>query len=121
MKTIKNITDIKEFNKNFHFLHDCSYYKINYDVVNDKIILTLKLFWKKEINIAKENNYIILTFHNIVKYKINDIHSWDFIYKIYLNFIKHNNKNVICFADDKNEPNIYILCSDINYELISNK
>lgn len=118
MNILNNKEDFKLFQKQYNSLHDSSFNKINLNINGDEIILELKLFWKDDINISKDNKYIIFTFNNIYKYKINDIHSWNFIFDVYLYKVIHNDKDLICFADDKAEPNLYILCSNVQYELI---
>ena len=44
--------------------------------------------------------------------------SWDYINKVFIKYIKLDNKEFICFASDEQDPVIYIVCESIKYEEI---
>jgi len=115
---------LNEFIKNYHSFHDSYITNINYDINNSKIELYVDIIWSGEPTLKEDNTYetnktkLYMIFNEVEKYSCNEIFSWDYIDEMYLDFINLDNKDLICFANNKNNPDIYIVCKEIFYEEI---
>ena len=47
---------------------------------------------------------------------IKEMFTWNYINEVYIQYVKVKNQEFICFASDKEEPLVYILCDNIEYE-----
>lgn len=116
--------NLDEFIKHYHGFHDSHITNINYDISKSKIELLIDVYWCGQ-PILKENNAYQT---NKIKMRIildgveqcnnKEIFSWDYINEALIKYIKLDNKEFICFASDKEEPLIYIVCESIEYEEI---
>jgi len=119
-----NKDNLNNFINYYHSFHDSYITNINYDINNSKIELYLDIVWSGEPILKEDNTYetnktkLFMTFNNIEKYSCKEIFNWDYIDEMYLNFINLDNKELICFANNKNNPDIYIVCNDISYKEI---
>lgn len=41
---------------------------------------------------------------------------WDYINNSFIDYINIKNKDFICFADNQNDPLVYIVCESMEYE-----
>ena len=115
-----NLNDFLEY---YHSFHDSNIIGVNYDILNEKIQLLIDAFWCGE-PILKNNKYetnkarLKLVFYNVIECNNKEIFSWDFMKEAYIKYIKLHNKEYLCFASDKEDPCIYIICDSIEYEEI---
>lgn len=56
--------------------------------------------------------------YDVEQCNIKEMFSWDYIERIFMKYIKLNNKEFICFASDEQKPAIYVVCENIEYEEI---
>jgi len=119
-----NKDNLNNFINYYHSFHDSYITNINYDINNSKIELYLDIVWSGEPILKEDNTYetnktkLFMIFNNVQKYSCKEFFNWDYIDEMYLNFINLDNKELICFANNKNNPDIYIVCNDIFYEEI---
>ena len=99
---------VKINNKNINsFLEDNKYFNkksinaIKYDIDKNKI----------EVKIDD----IKLVCEGIKECDIREYFSWEEIDKCFLEFVKFNNMDMICFATSNDNPSIYIVCDCIKY------
>ena len=110
------------FIMHYYDLHDSYIQKINYDVFDSKIELLIdvclsgKPILKGGKMFQPTKARLRLVLNDIKTFEIKDYFSWDYINKVYIKYIKLDNKEYICFATDEKEPLIYIVCNDIEYE-----
>ena len=119
-----NKENLEEFLEYYHNLHDSYVTNINYDVTKSQIELLIDVHWSGETTIKEDNTYetnkkkMRMVFELVEKLNIKESFSWDFIYDVYIEYIKLNNKEFICFATDETDPFVYIICENIKYEEI---
>ncbi len=110
------------FLKNYHNLHDSYITNINYDIKNSKIELYIDVAWSFDPTLRSDGTYetnktkLLVILDNIETYSIKEIFKWDYIDNIYIKYIKFNNNEFICLADNKDDPLIYIVCHSMKYE-----
>lgn len=120
-KITKN--NLESFLNNYLDLHDGFITNINYDITKSQIELLINIQWSR--NPKNINKYITkkrkmkIYFNRIEKCNNKELFSWDFIFKAYIKFIVIDNKEFICFANDETNPNIYIVCDTIEYEVLN--
>lgn len=121
---MKKITkdNLKEFMEYYHELHDSCITNINYDILDSKIELYLNVLWSGEPKLKENNTYqtnkvkIKMVFNDVEQCNNKEIFSWDYINNAFIKYIKLNNKELICFASDEKEPQVYIVCESLEYE-----
>ena len=126
---MKKITqnNLNEFIKYYHGFHDSYISNINYDVYESKIELLIDVCWSNIPLLRDNNTYetnktkIKMVLINIKQFNIKEIFSYDYINEIFIKYIKLNNEELICFADDLVEPLIYVVCESILYEDLNKK
>ena len=117
--TKENLNDFMDY---YHELHDSYIKEFNYDVYGSKIELLIDVCWSGEPTLNSNNKYetnrtnLRMFLNNIETFNIKDYFSWDYIDKLYMNFIKLEDKEYICFASSEEDPLIYIVCDSIEYE-----
>lgn len=125
IKITKNNLD--KFNEYYHSFHDSYITNINYDIIESKIELFINVCWSGEPNKKNNGTYetnktkINIIFNNIKQFSNKEIFSWDYINAAFIQYIILDEKEYICFADDKREPLIYIVCESIEYNEIGGK
>lgn len=123
MKDI-NKNNLDSFMKYYQNFHDSVITSIEYDILNSKIILYINVFWSGKPSLKKDGSLetnklnMKIVFDDIYECNNKELYSWDSIYDAYLKFIKLNNTEYICFADSKENPNIYIVANKMFYEII---
>ena len=115
----ENINEVMEKYRDFH---DSSLISIYYDIYNQKIEITINLFW--EINENKEykrsNNNLKIIFEKVKECNIKENNSWDFIQEAYMKYITtEDSKEMLCFSSDEENPLYYIICENIRLEIIN--
>lgn len=123
---MKIITEdnLNDFINYYHGLHDSYITNINHDIINSKIEVLINVFWSGTPILNEDNTLdtnktnIKIVFKGIEKYN-NKIISYSEITESYINFIKLGNKKFICFADDENEPQVYIVSDSMEYKEIT--
>ena len=119
-----NKDNLKQFLEYYHFFHDSYITNINYLINENKIELFIDICWAGEPILKDDKTYetnktkLILTFNNIKQFNCKEIFSWDYIDKAYIDNIKINGKDYICFANNKENPLIYIVSDNIEYSEI---
>ena len=117
--------NLSKFLEYYHNLHDSYILKINYNVFDSKLELMLDVTWSDKPTLKNDKTYetnktkLKMLFNDIKTFNIKDYFSWDYIDEVYIKYIKLDKKEYICFASDKNNPLIYIVCNDIEFEEIS--
>lgn len=119
-----NKDNLNEFIKYYHSFHDSYIANINYNISESKIELLIDVCWSGEPILKDDGTYqtnktkIRLILNDVKQYNNKEIFSWDFINKAFIKYIKLDNKEFICFASDENNPVVYIVCNNIEYEEI---
>lgn len=121
---MKKITkdNLEEFISYYHSFHDSYITNINYDIKNQNIELFIDVYWSGEPILKDDNTYqtnktkMRMIFEGIHQYNNKEIFSWDYIHEAFIKYIKLDNKEYICFANDDEDPLIYIVCENIEYE-----
>lgn len=116
--------NLPSFIEYYHNFHDSYITNINYDIELSKIELFINVGWSGE-PILKENRYyetnktkLKMIFNDVEQCNNKEIFSWDYIDDAFIKYINIKDKDYICFATDENEPLIYIVCDNIEYEEI---
>lgn len=107
--------NINEFCSNYEFLHDAFITNINYDIFKSEIEILLT-----NVFIVENGKYLKmrLAFKGVEQCNNKEIFSWDYITQAFIKYIKIKNKEYICFANDDEDPFVYIACDSIEYEVI---
>ena len=110
--TVENINDILKY---YNYFHDGIFKGINYNVIKGEVEVIMHIV-SIEDRIVDAN--IKLLFTGCSDVSIKRIESFDFIEKAYLKFINYKEKESICFAEEINDPLIYIVDDKLFYEEI---
>lgn len=114
----------KKFLDHYHYLHDSYITNINYDITKSQIEILIDVYWSGKPTLKEDNTYetnktkMKMIFELVEKCNNKEIFSWDYINDIIIKYIKIDNKEFICFADDEIDPFVYIVCKNIKYEQI---
>ena len=117
MKLSKN--NLSDFFEYYHFFYDSYITNINYLINDNKIELYIDVCWSgkpilKENKIYETNKTKLkLIFDEIKEFNCKEIFSWDYIDKAYIDNIKIDGKDYICFASNKENSLIYIISDNI--------
>ncbi len=114
--------NLSSFFEYYHGLHDSYITNINYNIINSQIELLIDVYWSGEPKLNEDGTYKT----NKVKLKMNlngveqcnnkEIFSWDYINEVFIKYVKIKNKEFICFASDEENPFVYVVCDNIEYE-----
>lgn len=112
--------NINVFIDYYHNLHDSYITDVNYSISQSKIELLINVYWCGESTKKSDTNKtkMKMILNGVEQCNIKEMFSWDYIYDAYIKFIKLHNKDFICFANDEEEPTVYIICDSIEYEEI---
>jgi hypothetical protein len=114
--------NLLEFLEYYHDLHDSFITNIEYDIHKAQIQLLINVYWSGEPKLKTDNTYetnkkkMKMIFEGIEQVNIKEFFSWDYIHEAYIKSIKLNNKEFLCFADEEEEPLLYIVCETIRYD-----
>lgn len=121
--TKDNLTEFMDY---YHWFHDSKILDVKYYFKKTKIELYLDVFWSGKPILKNDGTYE--TNKTVVKMICNDIYQYNFketylndIDDAYLKYIMINEEEYICFATDKEEPLISIVCRSIEYEEVNNE
>lgn len=114
--------NLSSFIEYYHNFHDSYITNISYDIKLSKIELFIIVGWSGEA-ILKEDGYyetnkttLKMIFNVVEQCNIKEIFTWNYINSAFIKYINIKNKNYICFASEENEPLVYIVCDNIEYE-----
>lgn len=117
MKLSKN--NLNKFLEYYHFLHDSYITNVNYLISEKKLELFVDVCWAGKPILKEDNTYetnktkIRLIFNDIKEFSCKEIYSWDYINRVYVNYIRLDGNEYICFASSKDKPLIYVVCNEI--------
>lgn len=110
----------------YHGFHDSHITNINYDIMLSKIELFIDVYWSGEPILKEDRTYetnktkMKMIFNGVEQCNNKEMFSWDYISDAFIKYIKIRNKEFICFASDENDPLVYIVCDNIEYEELKN-
>jgi len=116
--------NLKEFIEYYHGFHDSYITNINYDIYKSEVELLIDVYWSGEPILQEDNTYqtnktkMRMILNGVEQCNNKEIFSWDYINEAFIKYIKLNNKEFICFANDEENPLIYVVCENIEYEEI---
>ena len=116
--------NLNEFIKYYHEFHDSYITNVNYDIAKSEIELLINVCWSGEPILKDDNAYqtnktkMRMILNNVEQCNNKEMFSWDYINKVFIKYIKLDNKEFICFAINEKFPLIYIVCESIEYEEI---
>ncbi len=114
--------NLLSFIEYYHGFHDSTITNINYDIKLSKIELFMNVYWSGKPTLKEDGSYetnktkIRMTFNKVRQCNNKEIFPLDDISEAFIKYIKIKNKEFICFATDEEEPLIYIVCDNIEYE-----
>ena len=117
--------NIDEFRNYYHEFHDSYFCSFNYDIDCNKIEICFDICWSGEPKLVDDKYYdtnktkLKMIFNKIYKLNVKEIYSYLYINNIYFKYIMLDGKEKICFADDNVLPSLYIVCEDVEYEIIN--
>ena len=104
-----NKKNFKKFLNVYNSLKDYKYNNIKYDVIKNKLTIILK---------NNNLNDIKLEFKGIKECNIKEIFDWEIIEEIFLDYVRLEEMEFICFATADKSPNIYVVCDEIKYDIM---
>ena len=119
-----NKNNLNNFLEYYHFFHDSYIKSINYLINDNEIELYIDVCWSDTPLLKEDKTYetnktkLKLVFSEIKEFSCKEIFSWDYIDKAYIDNIKIEGKEYICFASNKEKPLIYIVSNNIEYSEI---
>lgn len=119
--TLITKTNLSAFLEYYHSLHDSYITNINYDITNSQIELLIDIYWSGKLQLNEDGTYktnkvkLKMYLNGVEQCNIKEMFSWNYISEVYIQYVKVKNQEFICFASDKEEPLVYILCDSIEY------
>lgn len=117
----KNITNFMNY---YHNFHDSNIININYFVKDTRIEIVLDVCWSGIPVLNEDKTYqtnrvmLKMIFYDVVQYNNREMNFNKMINKVFLKYIKFNDREMLCFADSSSEPLFYVVCDRIEYEEI---
>ncbi len=117
-------SNIDTFIAYYHDFHDSYITNIHYDIYKSQMVIIIDVLWAGKPIIKEDGTYdtnktkLKMVLNGIEKVNNREIFSWDYINDAFLKYITLNNKELICFASDENDPFFYVVCDSIEYEEI---
>ena len=105
-----NKKKINTFLTDFNYMKSFKYHDIKYDVIKNKIVI---IFRDSKVETVR----LKLEFLGIKECNIKEVFDWEEISKIFLDYVKLEEMEFICFATAETNPNIYIVCDEIRYDI----
>lgn len=118
--------NLSSFIEYYHGFHDSHITNINYDIMLSKIELFIDVYWSGKPILKEDRTYetnktkMKMIFNGVEQCNNKEMFSWDYISDAFIKYIKIRNKEFICFASDENDPLVYIVCDNIEYEELKN-
>ena len=121
--------NIDEFMEYYHYLHDSSINKVDYNPIEEKIEMIINIYWSGEPTIKSDGTYdtdksrIKMIFTGVNEY--NDNQDYSSIDDSSVEYYDKDGKELIgisllCDYLDE-EPLIHVVCGKIEYEILDNK
>lgn len=120
--TLITKANLSSFLEYYHSLHDSYITNINYNITNSQIELLIDIYWSGKLQLNEDGTYktnkvkLKMNLNGVEQCNIKEMFSWNYINEVYIQYVKVKNQEFICFASDKEEPLVYILCDNIEYE-----
>lgn len=123
---MKQITkeNLNDFIHYYHAFHDSYITNINYSINKKEIEISFDITWSGEPTLKEDKTYetnktkLKMIFKEVEQISIKEIFDWDYINEIFFKYIEKKDQEMLCFATDEEEPQIYIICNTIEYEEI---
>lgn len=118
--------NLSSFIEYYHGLHDSYITNINYNILKSQIEILVDVCWSGNPTLKEDGIYntnktkIKMVFNGVEECNNKEIFSWDYINDAYIKYVKMHNKEFICFASDEKDPQVYVICENIEYEELSN-
>ena len=119
--------NLLSFMEYYHNFHDSYITNVNYNIKLSRIEVMIDVCWSGKPTLKENMKYetnktkIKMVFNDVKQCYNKEIFYWDYIDKAFLKYIEIKNEEFICFASDENEPLIYIVCDNIEYEELKDK
>ena len=119
--------NLLSFMEYYHNFHDSYITNVNYNIELSRIEVMIDVCWSGKPTLKENMKYetnktkIKMVFNDVKQCYNKEIFYWDYIDKAFLKYIEIKNEEFICFASDENEPLIYIVCDNIEYEELKDK
>ncbi len=120
--TKDNLTSFMDY---YHWFHDSYITDVKYEFKKDQIELYFNIYWSGDPTLKDDGTYetnrteLKMVCKGIYQYDYKENYT-DYIDDAYLKFIKINKEEYICFAMDKEEPLISVVCKSIEYKELKN-
>lgn len=117
----ENLTTFMDY---YHWFHDSYINNVIFDYKKCQVKLFIDVFWSGEPTLKSDGTYetnkkkIRMLCHDVIQYNYKEVYT-DYIDDAYLKYLKINREEYLCFATDKEEPQISIVCKSIEYEEIN--
>jgi len=123
---MKQITkeNLNDFIHYYHAFHDSYITNINYSIKKKEIEISFDITWSGEPTLKEDKTYetnktkLKMIFKEVEQISIKEIFDWDYINEIFFKYIEKKDQEMLCFATDEEEPQVYIICNKIEYEEI---
>lgn len=106
----------EEFLKIFNDFHDGYVKKIDYDTDKSEVCILFDVC----SNCLKKNEELKMVFKGVDNFTENNPYMINYIDYVYIDFFHRDGKKLICFSlnseDPDEEPYLYVLCKNIEYE-----
>ncbi len=103
--------NIKTFLTDFNYMKSYKFVNVKYDVIKNKITI---LFKDSKLDYVS----IKLEFLGIKECNIKEVFDWEELSKIFLDYVKLEEMELMCFATSDKSPSIYIVCDEIKYDIM---
>lgn len=117
---ILNKDNLEEFLTYYHDFHDSFITEVKYDVSKHKMEVIVDVYWSGNPTLKEDGSYE--TNKTKMKMVFNKVDSCNIkemgldISCAYIKYITIDNRELICFADDEDKPDFYVVCKSIEYE-----
>ena len=122
--SMKKITkdNLDSFMEYYHGFHDSYITHIHYDTYQEKIELSFDVCWSSKPVLREDNTYetnrtkMKMKLNRVKQCNIKEIFSWDYINHAFMKYLTLEEEEYLCFASDEEDPLLYIVCEEIEYE-----
>lgn len=114
--------NLLQFVDYYHGFHDSHITALNYNIAAAKIECLIDVYWSGEPTITSSGVYetnktkVRIIFNEIEQCNNKAMFAWDYINNPFIDYVNIKNKEFICFADDQQNPLVYIVCESMEYE-----